>query len=114
MQIEMYGTTRDELSELFKNELDKLSHLKSIYNNATTIQKHELIKLVFDNGLHYKNCAYRTHFSIETLHVNALKTNILSNLITTKKGENNDVFSLGAPDEIRTHIVGTGNRNSIH
>ncbi len=97
IQIDMYGDKSKELSELFKSELDKLSHLKLIYLKATTIQKHELIKLVFDNRLYYEEGSYRTHFLTELLQHNTLKINNLYNNFFIKKGENDNVFSLGAP-----------------
>ena len=69
---------------------------------------------MFDNRLYYKDGTYRTPFLNKLLLDNNLNISNLSGLIFEKKGENNDVFSLRAPNEIRTHIVGTGNRNSIH
>ncbi len=113
-QLDVFGSKSDEISELFKDQLSKLSELKTIYLQATTIQKHQLIKLLFDNRLHYKDGTYRTPFLINLLVDNNLNISSLSGIILEKKGENNDVFSLRAPNEIRTHIVGTGNRNSIH
>lgn len=113
-QVDIFGSKSDEISELFKEQLGKLSELKSIYLQATTIQKHQLIKLMFDNRLYYKNGTYRTPFICNLLTDNNLNISNLNGLIFEKKGENNDVFSLRAPNEIRTHIVGTGNRNSIH
>ncbi|GLU56183.1 hypothetical protein Dfri01_56440 [Dyadobacter frigoris] len=114
MKIDTFGHRSSEISDLFQQELNKFSELKSIYLKATTIQKHHLIKLVFDNRLYYKDGTYRTPFLTDLLIDNNLNINKLTGIIFEKKGENNDVFSLRAPNEIRTHIVGTGNRNSIH
>lgn len=66
---------------------------------------------MFDNRLNNDNSTYQTPYTSQCKNLNI---NDLFKQFNHKKGENNDVFSLGAPDEIRTHIVGTGNRNSIH
>jgi hypothetical protein len=49
-----------------------------------------------------------------SLAPNLLKINKKGLLFLEQSLAENGAFSLGAPDEIRTHIDGTGNHNSIH
>ena len=61
IQIDTLGQTGDKTSKLFAKELEDLSNLKEIYHKATTIQKHELVRTVFDNRLYYKAGAIEHH-----------------------------------------------------
>jgi site-specific DNA recombinase len=85
MQLDIFGSQSDEISELFKEQLNKLSELKPIYLKATTIQKHQLLKLLFDNRLYYKEGTYRTPFLTNLLTDNNLDINKLNGIIFKKK-----------------------------
>jgi site-specific DNA recombinase len=84
-QVDIFGSKSDEISELFKEQLSKLSELKSIYLQATTIQKHQLIKLMFDNRLYYKDGTYRTPFLTNLIANNNLDISNLNGLVFEKK-----------------------------
>ena len=58
----------NEISLLLKNELGKLSDLRSIYLSATAPQKQELLRQGFDNGLYYQNGLYRTPYMMSIFH----------------------------------------------
>ena len=70
--IDRLSHNNDGIFELLKNELGKLGDLQSIYTEADTLEKQELIRLVFDSRLYYKNGIYRTPYMLELFHHNVL------------------------------------------
>jgi site-specific DNA recombinase len=48
------------LRKLFQQNLSLLKDLRYLYKKATTVQKHKLLRLVFDNSLSYSEDIYRT------------------------------------------------------
>ncbi len=67
--IEKLHNDRHGVQTILHKNLDKLSDLKSIYNQCDTTQKRTFIKLGFDRGLYYKEGTYRTpHLKDELSH----------------------------------------------
>ena len=97
-QIDMLGQAGDKTSNCLQKELEELSNLKEIYHKATTIQKHELVRAVFDNRLDYKSGSYRTPYLLNTFQDNYLKNKTITNSFLQEKGENDDVFPSSGED----------------
>lgn len=91
----MYGiNSRQPNPLLSKRKLSKLAELKYLYGKAATSQKHELVRMVFDNRLYYEKGSYRTPYILPILESNLLRNNQLEELILDKKGENIAAFPL--------------------
>jgi hypothetical protein len=69
---------------------------------------------VFKHGLAYHEGSFRTPWLHPLFAPNLLVANEKGLLFLEQSLAENEAFSSGAPDEIRTHIDGTGNHNSIH
>lgn len=57
---------------LLQNNLGRLSDLHHIYSLSSTVQKQELLRQVFDNGLYYRDSSYRTPFVMPVFTHNLL------------------------------------------
>ena len=84
-----------------------------VYFKANLSQKHSLLRAVFKHSLAYHRGAFRTLWLHLFFAPNLLIYNEKGLLFLEQSSAENDAFSLSAPDEIRTHIDGTGNHNSI-
>ena len=71
-QIAKLGQDQNETWLLLQDELEKLSDLKYLYNQAQTVEKQNMLKLVFDNSLYYQNKIYRTPYIMEIFTSNTL------------------------------------------
>lgn len=69
---------------------------------------------MFPENLHFDGKAYRTLRINEGVNLIYQKMKDLEGEKKRDKSKKSGFVSYGAPNEIRTHIVGTGNRNSIH
>ncbi len=70
--IEKNSRDDNELHFLLKENIYALSDMLFVYQNASTLEKQELIKLVFDNRLYYKNKIYRTPHIMQIFEHNTL------------------------------------------
>lgn len=113
-QIEKFSGNQDKLSQLFKRELSKLAELKQLYAKATTPQKHELVRMVFDNQLYYEKGSYRTPYVLPILESNSLKTKQLQELILDKKGESITAFPSSGDGGSRTLVQNRENLRLLH
>ena len=93
--------------------LPHLTNLPSIYEKANLNQKHAFLKGVFKRGLAFSDGAFRTPWVNPMFQHNLFYINKKGLLFVEQSSEKNETISFGAPDEIRTHIDGTGNHNSI-
>ncbi len=71
-QIENLNKDEEEIHKLLNYNLDRLTDLRAVYEEATTLQKHGLIKTGFDCNLYYKNGLYRTPTMLKPLQRNVL------------------------------------------
>ncbi len=71
-ELEKHG---EQVYFLLKNNLRRLTDLRSLYTGAATADKQELLRQVFDNRLYYRQRAYRTPFLMPAFHhnINILK-----------------------------------------
>ncbi len=74
-QIEKLNRDENETFYLLQNELEKLTDLKTVYQSAATLQKQELLRMVFDNSLYYKDQCYRTPYLMPVFTHNLLILN---------------------------------------
>ncbi len=68
--INKLSTGEDKIYKLLEENLYALSDMQGLFNTATTTQKQQLVKLVFDNKLYYKDKTYRTPYLMEIFHHN--------------------------------------------
>lgn len=57
---------------LLQKNIGRLSDLRYIYTSSSTVQKQELLRQVFDNGLYYRQQAYRTPYIMPVFSHNLL------------------------------------------
>jgi site-specific DNA recombinase len=74
-QVQHLGREQEELYFLLQTELEKLTNLNYIYHEATTVQKQQLIRIVFDSRLYYSAGSYRTAYLMPLLRHNSLILN---------------------------------------
>ncbi len=102
-----------EINNLLQSALKRVSNLDLLLKKGTVEEKRQIISSTFPENIVFDGERYRTmRVNAETLLIYQKK----SELETKKKSQivKKRLGSFCAPDEIRTHIVGTGNRNSIH
>ena len=87
-QIDKLRHNGDKTFLLLRDQLFYLSDLNYVYTEANTIERQELIKMVFDDFLYYKNGIYRTPYIMESFICNELKIRDMSYLDYTKKRDN--------------------------
>lgn len=63
---------RNGISELVKGQLPFLSDMGFVWNKSKTLEKQQLIRIVFDNRLYYQEKTYRTPYLLELLSHNQL------------------------------------------
>ena len=96
-KIEQLGSTDNELNSLLQTNLQELTDMQNIYTIASTIQKQQMLNMVFDNRLYYKDRIYRTPYLFEIFQHNTLilkQKRLL--LIDEKRGESSFLPSGGA------------------
>ena len=81
MEIERLTQDQSQSWLLLNTELNKLGDLNYIYNCSTTLQKQELVNLVFDRGLYFSKPTYRTPYIMPIFATNYNKMKELELLI---------------------------------
>lgn len=71
-QIKKLSQDQNETFLLMQDELEKLNDMKYLYDSAETIQKQNMIRIVFDSSLYYQNKIYRTPFMMQIFQSNTL------------------------------------------
>lgn len=88
--IERYSNDQNIAFKILEKNLNKLTDMKFIYDQADTLQKREFVNIVFDSNLYYENGIYRTPTMIALFSNNHLKMKEKNLLIYTKKEILND------------------------
>jgi site-specific DNA recombinase len=70
--IHKLSTDQNEVFLLLRENLQELSDMQYVYNASSTMQKQELIRMVFDNRLYYKDKIYRTPYMMSIFTHNLL------------------------------------------
>ena len=101
-QIEEASVNEIQAYKIMDRNLGLLSDMGFVFSNASTIQKQELIKLLFDENLYYENGIYRTPTFLEIFAHNHLKMRDKGLLIYKKKEEFREEIPLSREEGIRT------------
>jgi DNA invertase Pin-like site-specific DNA recombinase len=70
--IEKFSRDENEMFLLLDENLEKLSDMQYLYNVSDTSGKQEMIRIVFDQQLYYRNKMYRTPYLMDIFHHNIL------------------------------------------
>lgn len=95
-EIEHLSDDRKDVYVLLKSELGKLANLKHLYVSATTIEKQQLIRILFDNQLYYEDHIYRTPYVLPLFEPNMLILKEKKLLIVEKRRGTSKKSPLGA------------------
>lgn len=97
MKMEIDRLTQDNSQTwlLLNAELDKLRDVTYIYKSATTVQKQEFVRLVFDSSLFFLKPSYRTNYIMSVFAHNTKKMNDLGLLIFNEKADFTGKICLG-------------------
>lgn len=87
LAIERLSINNEQAFEILDN-LNMLSDIGSIYEQADTLKKCEFVNLVFDGNLYYQEGIYRTPTMLELFSHNASKMEEKRYLIYNKKRDN--------------------------
>jgi site-specific DNA recombinase len=71
-EIDRLSSDQNDIWNLMHQELYKLKSLPDIYNVGSTIEKQQMVRMVFDSRLYYQDNIYRTPFIIDVLSHNPL------------------------------------------
>lgn len=96
--IDNLSSNVDEVYGLLRENLHYCTDLPYVYTSATTLQKQELIRLVFDSRLYYQSGMYRTPYILPVFSHNNNILNDKQLLVVDKKGENQVIFPLGGAE----------------
>jgi len=94
-QILKLSLDENEAFVLLQKEIYELSDMNNIYTQAETVEKQQLIRLVFDSSLYYKEDVYRTSYLMSIFTHNELILNEKRLLIIDKKRGNSTNFPSG-------------------
>lgn len=61
-EVEKLNRDKNETDALLQKNIDRLQDMQQVYQLATTLQKQELLRQMFDNSLYYQSGVYRTHY----------------------------------------------------
>jgi site-specific DNA recombinase len=71
-EIHSLSTNQDNIWNLLEQQLYKLKYMPELYKAATTVEKQELVRAVFDSKLYYKDKLYRTPYIMPIFSHNIL------------------------------------------
>jgi site-specific DNA recombinase len=86
--IDKLSQDQNQVYVLLDKNLHRLADLKQVYVSANTLQKQELIRMVFDNRLYYRDKIYRTPYIMPVFAHNTLILKEKKLLIYEQKREN--------------------------
>lgn len=101
-RVDKLSQHEDEAFILLQKELHQLEDMNYLYEKASTVQKQQLIRLVFDCSLYYKEGVYRTPYLMPTFSHNALILREKRLLFIDEKGGNLSVSPSGGAAGSRT------------
>jgi hypothetical protein len=94
-RVQKLSQHEDEAFVLLQKELYQLEDMNYLYSEASTTQKQQLIRLVFDCSLYYKEGVYRTQYLMSTFSHNTLILKEKQLLVIDEKGGNLSVSPSG-------------------
>ncbi|QNL48299.1 hypothetical protein H8S90_16040 [Olivibacter sp. SDN3] len=81
----MGSQTHTKAFRTLSNELDLLTDMRYVYTSSNTIGKQQIVNMVFDSNLYYKEGIYRTHTMMEIFTHNTQKMKEKGLMIYEKK-----------------------------
>ena len=84
-KIDELATGENEIRFLLEKNLAQLQNMQELYHEASTIQKQNLLNLVFDNRLYYRNNTYRTPYIMPVFKHNLFTLNQKKLLVLDEK-----------------------------
>ena len=103
-RVQKLSQHEDEAFVLLQKELYQLEDMNYLYSEAGTVQKQQLIRLVFDCSLYYQEGVYRTPYLMSTFSHNTLILKEKQLLIIDEKGGNLSVSPSGGAAGSRTLV----------
>ena len=103
-KIEKLSQDQDSIYTLFQTELVKLEDLNFLYCQSSTVQKQQLVRLVFDSKLYWKDDTYRTAYLMAVFRHNELILNDKKLLVVDKKSGFREEIRSGGADRSRTGV----------
>lgn len=103
-QVKGLSAGVDSTHSLLINNVGALSDMEYVYTRSNTVQKQQLVRVVFDNGLYYENGSYRTPYLIPQLAHNELIMREKKVLFIEKKGDFFAKIPLGGAGGGRTRV----------
>ena len=111
--IERLSEDQSKAFSILKENIDYLTDMKYVYSAATTLQKREFIKMVFDNNLYYQDGIYRTPTMMKILSHNSLEMKEKGLLVYEKKRDNFSIIPLSGIAGNRTRVQ-TGKQRAFY
>ncbi len=109
--IERLGENQGRAFAILEKNLDLLADMKFVYTQAGTIQKRELVRMVFDNNLYYQDGIYRTPTMMEMFSHNSLLMKEKGCLVYEKKRD--DFSIIPSSGELGIRTPGTCNSSTV-
>ena len=100
--IERLNKNQGHIFDILEVNIGKLGDLKHVYEVSDTLQKRQLVSLVFDSNLYYKDGVYRTPTMLDALSHNSLKMKEKGVLIYEKRGDDFSIIPPSGERGIRT------------
>lgn len=104
VQMDRLSADQNHIWYLLQEELEMVTDMHYIYKTATTLNKQEMIRRVFDRGLYYKQNIYRTPSLIEIFLHNELILKQEQLLIIDKKNGISQEIPSGGAGGSRTRV----------
>lgn len=99
---ERLGIDHSKAFEILEKNLDRLTDMRFVYNQADTLQKRDIVSMVFDNNLYYQDSIYRTPTMMPILSHNSLLMKEKGFLIYEKKRDDFPIIPHSGERGIRT------------
>ena len=103
-RVQKLSHHEDEAFVLLQKELYQLEYMNYLYSEASTTQKQQLIRLVFDCSLYYKEGIYRPPYLMSIFSHNTLILKEKQLLVIDEKGGNLSVSPSGGAAGSRTLV----------
>jgi site-specific DNA recombinase len=103
-RVHKLSQNEDEAFTMLQKELYHLEDMNYLYSEASTVQKQQLIRLVFDCSLYYKEGAYRTTHLMPIFAHNTMVLKEKELLYIDEKGGNLSVSPSGGAEGNRTPV----------
>lgn len=84
-EIQHLERSRNQSFDMLQDELARLTDMEHLYSHADTVEKQQLLKMIFECSLYYQQKIYRTQYILPIFEPNLLKIKNLQLLILDNK-----------------------------